>query len=129
MFPLRKLRELSPKTRALKTARILKSFEEDLSRSAPIDTGYLTDLLSTLDAGSGIMGGEIDAAREAALERIRLGEPETLLRPLNALRNGLLRALGAEPAEWDFIDPRTGGLDASARKTFCSPTACPLIPP
>jgi len=99
-------------------ARILKGVEEDMRRGAPVDTGYLADLLSATTGDSGPIAAELDAARTAALEALRLGRPEALPRPLNALRNALLHALGAEPAEWDFIDPLTGGLDASARVAF-----------
>lgn len=130
MYPLRKLRELSPTTRALKTARILKGIEEDFHRAIAVDTGYLTELLSALardcasaDAAPGAAAdaapGQVEAARQRALEALRReGTGEELLRALNGLRHALLRTLGAEPAEWDFLDAETGGLDASVRRVL-----------
>ena len=38
--------------------------------------------------------------------------------PLNRIRNSLLRALGAEPAEWDLLFAEAQKLDASSRTVF-----------
>jgi RNA methyltransferase, TrmH family len=120
MFPIRKLRELSPKTRALKAARLLKGMEEDFRHSVPVDSGYLKELLSAVAwNGGAAVTEEVESARLLALDALSLGRTgEELLRPLNGLRHALLHSLGAEPAEWDFIDAETGGLDASARKVL-----------
>jgi TrmH family RNA methyltransferase len=119
VFPPRKLRELAPGTRARKAARILRGVEEEIRRGAPADAGYLAELLEALPGDGDALPAETAAARGKALEALRGGASgDALLRPLNAVRHALLAALGAEPAEWDFIDPRTGGLDASARKTY-----------
>ncbi|MBN1798450.1 MAG: TrmH family RNA methyltransferase [Spirochaetales bacterium] len=42
-------------------------------------------------------------------------EPSELLRVLNDLRHEILSALGAEPAEWDFLDFDRGLLDRASR--------------
>jgi RNA methyltransferase, TrmH family len=130
VFPIRKLRELSPTNRARKVALILLDFEERLRRTAAeavkeVDAAYLLELLEALHPEDPAYPGgtagatAIREARGVVLEALRGGPTaQAVLRPLNALRHGLLGALGAEPAEWDFLDPDTGGLDASARSPF-----------
>jgi TrmH family RNA methyltransferase len=71
-------------------------------------------LLSVL-AGDPFAGG---SAREAARTIARGGDPALALRALNAVRHDLLRALQAEPAEWDLLVPETGELDRSASRVF-----------
>ncbi|MCX7039659.1 MAG: TrmH family RNA methyltransferase [Spirochaetes bacterium] len=114
MFPLQKLAELSPKTRQRKIARLIQSLEVDLGRSLPIDTAYAQGLLALL-AGDPPAGS---SARAAALAISRGSDPALILRELNAVRHELLRALQAEPAEWDLLVPETGSLDRSASRVF-----------
>jgi TrmH family RNA methyltransferase len=117
MFPLQKLAELSPKTRQRKIARLIQSLEVDLGRSLPIDTAYAQGLLALL-AGDPAAGAPGALAREAALAIARGEGPALVLRGLNAVRHEVLRALQAEPAEWDLLVPETGGLDRSASRVF-----------
>jgi TrmH family RNA methyltransferase len=117
MFPLQKLAELSPKTRQRKIARLIQSLEVDLGRSLPIDMAYAQGLLALL-AGDPAAGAPGALAREAALAIARGEGPALVLRGLNAVRHELLRALQAEPAEWDLLVPETGGLDRSASRVF-----------
>jgi RNA methyltransferase, TrmH family len=115
MFPLSRLRELSPRTRMRKMARILQGFEVELAGGRAIDRGYLGGLLGLLgdqapaDAlrAAGMLAAAIDAAEDAAI-----------LRGLNTLRHDLLRALHTEPAEWDLVRPETGTLDRSGIAVF-----------
>ena len=105
MFPLGKIAELPPKIRLRKIARILQALELDLSARLPLDAGYVTGLLR-------ILGEESGSPTEAA--RLDGEEPEHLRRRLNGIRHGLLKKLGAEPSEWDLVEPRTGDLDRSS---------------
>ncbi len=114
MFPLQKLAELPAKTRRRKIARLIQSLEVDLGAGLPIDNGYAQGLLALL-AGDPSAGGP---AREAAEVISRGNDPARALRALNAVRHDLLRALQAEPAEWDLLVPETGRLDRSASRVF-----------
>ncbi|MGA2763440.1 MAG: TrmH family RNA methyltransferase [Spirochaetia bacterium] len=113
MFPLPKLRELSPKTRLRKVARILQAVELELARTGSFDPGYLREL-SLLVAGEASPLVRQDAAG-LQQELAREGAPGApgILRALNLLRNDILRDLNAEPAEWDFINPSSGLLSRS----------------
>lgn len=130
MFPLQKLAELPPKTRQRKIARLIQSLEVDLGRSLPLDRAYTLGLLALLrsDPAAGApraaaLASRRDAeagasAREAALVISHSDDPAAVLRSLNAVRHDLLRALRAEPAEWDLLVPETGSLDRSASRLF-----------
>jgi len=114
MFPLQKLAELPPKTRQRKIARLIQSLEVDLGRSLPLDRAYAQRLLALL-AGDATAGGSARAAMRAF---VRGDDAAAVLRGLNAVRHDLLRALQAEPAEWDLLVPETGSLDRSASRLF-----------
>ena len=105
MFPLGKLRELSPKTRIRKIARILQGMELEIDRGLALDVGYVRELL-------GLAGGE-RGARAAAEAVDAAADPERLRRVLNGMRHSLLTEIGAEPSEWDLLEPGTGELDRS----------------
>jgi TrmH family RNA methyltransferase len=109
MFPLSKLGELPPKTRLRKVVRILQGFEVDAAGGIAPDTAYLDGLLRLFDdrLARGVQS-ELAALR-GALEAT--GRSVDLPRAINALRHGILRALHAEPAEWDLVNPGTGSLD------------------
>ena len=111
MFPVSKLRELSPRTRMRKVARILQGIEVDVERGRAPDVPYLLSLLATLD--SPLPPEVAERARLLAAALAPSAEPETILRGVNAVRHGLLRALRAEPAEWDLVSRDTGLLDRS----------------
>ena len=116
MFPLSKLRELSPRTRQRKIARILQGLEVDATAGRPPDPSYLAGLVAHLEQGMP------PAVRQAAAGvSSRLGAAPgsaELRRMLNTLRHALLAALHAEPAEWDLVDSRTGRLDRTDIKTL-----------
>jgi RNA methyltransferase, TrmH family len=97
VFPLRKLSELSPRTRMRKVARIIQGLEVDMAGGRQPEPSYLEGLLRLLD---GLVPAETLAAARS-------------LRGLNALRHELSRMLHAEPAEWDLVQPGTGTLDRS----------------
>ncbi len=108
MFSLSKLRELSPRTRLRKILRLLEAIEADRAAAAP-DAAYIDGLLSLLCAQAPAeVAGLAGALRSPAAHA---DDPEALLRGLNALRHALLRALHAEPAEWDLVSRETGLLD------------------
>jgi RNA methyltransferase, TrmH family len=116
MFPLAKLRELSPRTRMRKIARILQSLEMEIASGAPptdatADPAYAASLLLLLEPP--VPPGTL-AAAEGLARRLREGAaPLDALRGLNTIRHDLLRVLHAEPAEWDLVSAETGLLDRS----------------
>ena len=111
MFPVSKLRELSPRTRMRKVARILQGIEVEIEGGRAPDTAYLVSLLSVL--GPPAPEEVRERGRLLAGEIARSADAEAVRRGLNAVRHGLLAALHAEPAEWDLVSPRTGLLDRS----------------
>ncbi len=117
MFPVAKLRELSPRTRQRKIARILQGMELEAAAGCAIDPSYCAGLLSMLDVR---VTKEVAAAARFLSQAIEPGSPDTLtvIRGMNALRHALLSALQAEPAEWDLVDPRTGALDRTGVPTL-----------
>jgi TrmH family RNA methyltransferase len=116
MFPASKLRELSPRTRQRKIARILQGIEVDAAGGRAPDPGYLAGILQNIGEGM----PETVAAAAAALSAA-LGGPKddaALIRCVNAVRHAMLAALQAEPAEWDLVSAGTGRLDRSALRTL-----------
>lgn len=116
MFPVSKLRELSPRTRLRKIARILQGIEVDAVGGHPPDASYLVDMLQHM--GDGIPA-PVEAAA-AALSDVFLfnNDSSSAIRGVNALRHAILSSLHAEPAEWDLVNPRTGLLDRSGLGTL-----------
>ena len=107
MFSLSKLRELSPRTRLRKILRILQAIEAD--RQGIPDAAYRDGILALLSADA---PAEVSAlAQSVRAEAAGGADPRALLRGLNAIRHALLRALDAEPAEWDLVSRDTGLLD------------------
>ena len=125
MFPLKKLHELSLKTRLRKAARILQAAEVELAGTCRADVPYLRELARILatDAPDLIRG---DAGLlEGALKRWEQTKdtpdapiPDAALRALNVLRNDILGELHAEPAEWDLLNPGTGLLTRDGVKVL-----------
>ncbi len=111
MFPLSKLRELSPRTRLRKILRILQAIEVERQGAVP-DRAYIDGLLALLctQAPADVSG----LARTLRAEVARAADPETLFRGFNAIRHALLSALNAEPAEWDLVSRETGLLDRTS---------------
>ena len=111
MFPVSKLRELPPRTRMRKAARILQGIEMEMAGGRPFDPPYLLSLLAALDSVCPQQVRELARALAAQVDREM--EAGAIRRAVNALRHGLLGALQAEPAEWDLVDVETGLLDRS----------------
>jgi TrmH family RNA methyltransferase len=122
MFPLAKLRELSPRTRMRKIARILQGLEVDFAacarQSTPTqaarpsaDPAYVTALLQLLKPPAPATA--LAAAGDLAFRIGQGAAPDEVLRGLNAIRHDLLRELHAEPSEWDLVSAETGLLDRS----------------
>jgi TrmH family RNA methyltransferase len=119
MFPLAKLRELSPRTRMRKIARILQALEVDLAAGTTgkspagiaADPEYVISLLRLLEPS---VPPDILATADDLARSLREGAtPLDALRGLNAIRHALLRGLNAEPSEWDLVSAETGLLDRS----------------
>jgi TrmH family RNA methyltransferase len=116
MFPISKLRELSPRTRLRKIARILQGMEVDAAGGHPPDREYLLDMLRHMAAG---LPAGVEAAATALSDVFPcLPDSPALIRSVNALRHAILSALHAEPAEWDLLNPKTGLLDRSGLGTL-----------
>ncbi len=87
-----------------------------LAKAAPVlDMEGLGALLRYL-AGDRDMAEPIrEAAARASVLAGNHDGGAALRRSVNDLRHAILGALGAPRADWDMIDPATGGLDARAR--------------
>ncbi len=119
MFPVAKLNELSAKTALKKAALILKGLETELSRkTSPPDNAavrrYLLSLYEVLEKRSPPL--VVAEALASARNENAFASGDAILRSINGLRHAILKALGAEAAEWDLVDGRTGALDPSARR-------------
>jgi len=116
MFPLRKLHELSQKTRLRKVARILQAVEEKLAGTGRLELEYARELAHLLSSDS----PEVVRQDALVLERALAGADAhpaaspsgsaAIVRAINVLRNDLLHELHAEPVEWDFVNHTTGLL-------------------
>ncbi len=116
MFPPSKLRELSPRTRVRKAARILQGLEMDAATGRPPDRGYLRELLRAIGVMDAAAPREAMAGLAAAIEQA--ADNAVLLRGINALRHALLAVLDAAPAEWDLVSLETGLLDRGDLEVF-----------
>lgn len=119
MITPRKLLTLKINTRLRKIALILQNFEKELTLTGKTNLPYMKDVISILlnDIGPTLPG--YNEASNLLDKKGTLYGPETenLLRTLNTLRNGILKHLNLEPAEWDFqILP--GLIDDKKRKIF-----------
>jgi TrmH family RNA methyltransferase len=99
-----------------KAARILQGLEIELAGGRPADRAYLQGLASLTFPRSS--GGAAEAADVLHGVVASCADPLALRRALHALRHELLRALSAEPAEWDFVSMETGALDRSATRVL-----------
>jgi TrmH family RNA methyltransferase len=133
VFTLRRLSRLGARQRLAKAARILQAAEESLQRERAVDRGYLRELAELVAGWTD--GPAAEAARALAAAAAGLagrpsmaqGRPSDipvtadlgssmaqadLLRMANGLRHALLAEQGAEPSEWDLLQP-DGELDRS----------------
>ncbi|MBN2442531.1 MAG: TrmH family RNA methyltransferase [Spirochaetales bacterium] len=110
MFTLGKLKSLPPGTRIRKLILILHKAETDLLQGKEIDENYLQSL---------ILGCEEDfpgTLRDYVhMYTQQLSSGYSLRRYLNMIRQSLLRSIGSEPSEWDFILPGKENLDRNKR--------------
>ncbi len=103
MFPLKKLQELSQKTRLRKVARILQAAEGELTRTGRLDFDYLRELARLLSADT----------PEAVRQDAALLEAELAADPRGA----------TNPAADPTVDPAAGlPVDATP-----NPAAAPLV--
>jgi TrmH family RNA methyltransferase len=121
MYPVAKLNELPLKTALKKTALILKGLEVDMAsgRSAydePVLRAYFFSLCDVLQKRP--LPPDIIQALTATGKADVFRSRDIFLRSINELRHAFLRFLGAEAAEWDLIDGRTGTLDPAARRVL-----------
>ncbi len=109
MFSLKKLRELSLKTRLRKAARILQAAEAEAARAGFLDSAYLRELARLLAEDTTGFVREDALSLEQELSAAG-SDAAKVLRKMNTLRNDILRELHAEPAEWDLVNPASGLL-------------------
>ncbi len=117
MFPVKKLHELSQKTRLRKVARILQAAETDMARAGSPESAYLLELARLLVEDESGLIQEDAALLEQELAAAAM-EPGKVLRRLNVLRNDILRELHAEPADWDLVNAATGLLGRAGVKVL-----------
>jgi TrmH family RNA methyltransferase len=119
---LRKLAALPPATRRRKTVLLLQAVELQLEAGKAPEAGYLRGLAELLLESEGGEPGTVGRASRRLLETLSATSAESaeLRRALNGLRHALLARLGAEPAEWDFLEPGggPGTLSREARVVF-----------
>jgi len=119
MYPLKKLGQLPPKTRFKKIILILSKMEHDLRLSDVIPAGleeYFEELSRIL--ANDPVAADFIASIGAGSAGLTQGNPKPglpLIRLINNLRHALARHLGISSADWDFIEPGTGLLDAGRR--------------
>jgi TrmH family RNA methyltransferase len=120
VISIAKLSTLPPKTRLRKAVLLLQAMELACRRGSAPGLDYTSSL-------AGLLQREPKLSEEARREASRLErwgpeseppEASELLRALNGLRHALLRQLGAEPAEWDLLEPGTDSLDPAARRVL-----------
>jgi len=110
VFTLRRLGRLGPRQRLAKAARILQAAEESGRRGQAVDREYLRGLAELV---AGWTEGPAAEAARALAAAAAAGSGIGLERAANSLRHALLAGLGAEPSEWDLLQP-DGGLDRSS---------------
>lgn len=117
MISATKLANLPPATRRRKLVLLLQQAELELEHGGPGRPEYWLRLAGLLAADAG--AGEAVCREAEALAALLGGgpPPQALRRALNRTRHALLARLGAEPAEWDLLEPG-GGLDASSRRVL-----------
>ncbi len=115
MISINKLTGLPHKTRIRKIILILQAEEKKLKFGGEPEYAYLTSVFRLLQENNRL---DQDIREYIDLELAKWNKAADLRRILNNVRNGLLRSLNAEPAEWDLLDPLSGELDGSARRIF-----------
>jgi TrmH family RNA methyltransferase len=116
LIPIDKLAELPRKTRLRKTVLLLQAEERELEAGKEPHREYLHALCGLIihhETGA----EELASAAEACDSACAPGSSQHSLcrRRINSLRHALLRHLGAEPAEWDLLEPASALLDGTAR--------------
>jgi TrmH family RNA methyltransferase len=114
VISLKKLRSLPPKTRLRKIVLLLQTEERELELGRAAHRDYVASLCGVLQQDC---GGEILKAAEECrmLCACDAAQAAAIRRQINRVRHTLLRYLGAEPAEWDLLEPAAEQLDAAAR--------------
>jgi RNA methyltransferase, TrmH family len=110
MIPLARLVKLPERQRLRKTALILQAAELSYRDGREVDAGYLAALVSYV-AGMPCL----DDSVRADLAVLAFADSLAGMRSCNIARHHLLRFLGSGPADWDFLEPETGSLDAAKR--------------
>jgi TrmH family RNA methyltransferase len=110
MLPLPRLAKLNPRHRMRKAQSLLAACERSLANGVKIDISYLEALLLFLENDASLP----PAVRKGAAFFHPLKEGDAF-RAASTLRMDILRELGQDPGEWDFIIPGSGRLDPGVR--------------
>jgi TrmH family RNA methyltransferase len=110
MIPLARLVKLPERQRIRKVALILQAAEIAFRDGRPVDAGYLNGVLAHVSAMSCL-----DASVITDIKALSFADNSAGRRSCNIARHHLLRFLGSESADWDFLEPETGSLDPSKR--------------
>ena len=116
MITLEKLKTLPRKTRLRKIITLIQEQEFTTYAGNRPDTRYTAGLVRLILKEKNLSGEYIKSCGNTLdLLEGPHRSPEEILRSLSGLRHGLMRHLGAEPADWDLLDFSTGTLDAGRR--------------
>lgn len=113
MISITKLAGLPGKTRIRKIILILQAEEKKLKFGGEPEYAYLAAVFRLLQENTRL---ERDIREYIDLELAKWNRGVDAGRIINNVRNGLLRSLNAEPAEWDLLDPLSGELDRRVRR-------------
>lgn len=104
MITVRKLRTLKKDTRFRKYIVILQDTENSVIKGKSLNLLYIKEVLTEM-----ISEEEFQNIKDRTAQLIHsLNNREFPLRQLNGLRHELMKFMGMEPSEWDFITPGDG---------------------
>jgi TrmH family RNA methyltransferase len=116
VISIKKLNSLPRKTRLRKIVLLLQAEERELDMGREPHREYVGALCNVLVRDERC-GPNLDEAAKAC-ENLCIQptvDATAIQRQINRVRHTLLRYLGAEPAEWDLLVPKSEELDATAR--------------
>jgi TrmH family RNA methyltransferase len=116
MITLKKLESLPRKTRLRKIITLFQEQEYLSHAGKQADIGYAAGLVRLVLEEKHLPGWYAEYCK-TSLEVLEYPDRSSgeIVRTLSGLRHGLMRHLGAEPADWDLLDFSTGGLDGDHR--------------
>ncbi len=117
MITVRKLSTLPERSIVRKAAYLFRDFSRRVSIGDPVDLCYL-EQLCRLPGLHGAVSERSSEMLTTAAESLESADQRSLVICLDDLYYQLLGEIGASPADWDFVDSRSGQLDRSQRIVF-----------